>query len=126
MSNDAADINSTQITETSSAKQQGIFHETRIRLEEIAETVQGEGVELDEMLALFEEAVNLGASAVAQVEDDIDTDSTHCDVPAAIEAGLEGEQGTTAQDAAQAPEQPAIQAQVQHQVQAQPSPDLNE
>ena len=126
MSNDAADINSTQITETSSAKQQGIFHETRIRLEEIAETVQGEGVELDEMLALFEEAVNLGASAVAQVEDDIDTDSAQCDVPAAIEAGLEGEQGTTAQDAAQVPDQPTIQAQVPQQNQAQPSPDSNE
>ena len=116
MNSEVVQANSAQDCQENSVNEQGIFHETRIRLEEIAETVQGEGVELDEMLTLFEEAVNLGACAVAQVEDDINPDVSHSDE--AVSQTPEQAQVPT-----QVPTQ--VQDQVQNQAHSQVQDDEN-
>ncbi len=65
------------------------FESTRARLEEIAEEVKSDDITLDEALALYEEAVNLGLAACDLSEQDIlaaDAAADDAPAPAATEA----------------------------------------
>ena len=82
------------------AEQPNSFAEVKTRLDEIVEAVNDDNLPLDDALALYEEAVNLGLRASNLLEADIDATAEAADSEQASEsAQADGSVGTKGKDA---------------------------
>ncbi|MCI2241591.1 exodeoxyribonuclease VII small subunit [Adlercreutzia faecimuris] len=95
-------------------EEHGTFEAVRTRLDEIVDAVSAEDVTLDEALALYEEAVNLGLSAC---------DLSEKDVEAAFPEEAAGEEGAPAPADAEAAGADVADAASADAEPADPAPD---